>query len=157
MKYPPDSCANMWLVYILLNLTLSGVHGSRRDVPGWRDSRNEPDEGPEAAAHAAVTWVETWLHHSHTPPPQQQHQDPLEPAESQSILFLCIDVVNDYTYKYNPTFQRLKAVLCKILRAWVYKSFIMLRKMTECCWKMKSSIWKLAPDFFNCLFRRPGV
>lgn len=148
-----------------LLFSLSGVHGSRWDVPGRRDSRNESDKGPEAAAHAAVAGVETFLNHSHIPPLpppppplQQQQQDPLEPAESQSILFLCIDVVNElYIYIYkNSTFQSLKAVLCKILRVGVFKSLTVLREMTECSWRMKSLIWKLAPDFFSCLFRHSG-
>lgn len=94
---------------------LSGVHGSRWDVPGWRDSRNEPNESPEAAAHAAVTGIGTSLDHSHTPPPQQH---PLKPAESQSILFV-YRCCQQNIYKYNPTFQPLKAVLRKILSVYL--------------------------------------
>lgn len=35
----------------------SGLHGRGRDVPGWRDPRDQPDEGAEAAADAPVPGV----------------------------------------------------------------------------------------------------
>lgn len=96
-----------------LSRSLSGLHGSRRDVSGRRDSRNESDEGPEAAAHAAVAGVETPLSHSRPPPQQQQDQDRLEPAESQSLLFLCIDVVHDlYIHTHISKTQHF-SLLCK--------------------------------------------
>lgn len=90
------------LFILSLSLGLSGLHGSRRDVSGRRDSRNESDEGPEAAAHAAVAGIETPPSHSRPPPPPPpRQQDHLEPAESHSLLFLCIDVVHDlYIHVY---------------------------------------------------------
>lgn len=40
---------------------VSGLYGGGRDVSGGRDQRDEPDEGAEAAAHAAVSGVKSLL------------------------------------------------------------------------------------------------
>lgn len=57
-KLGPASLGSLLLHQGLPMIPLhSGLHSRGRDVPGWRDPRDQPDEGAEAAADAAVAGV----------------------------------------------------------------------------------------------------